>query len=157
MLEGQEILRNHEMPGQISGKGPQRTVDMCIGTRIRLRRTMLGMSQERLGAQLGVTFQQVQKYERGTSRVGSSRLFEISRVLEVPVSYFFEEVEADGEDAVPVRRATAKAATVPPQAVDPTERRETFKLVRAYCRIQDPAIRRRVFDLVKAVSKGKAY
>src|SRR6059058_5546845 len=72
-------------------------VDSHVGSRIRLRRTLLGMSQERLGEALGLTFQQVQKYERGLNRVGASRLFDLSRVLDVPVSFFFEDI-APGEE-----------------------------------------------------------
>ena len=68
-------------------------VDVHVGTRVRLRRTLLGMSQEKLGEAIGLTFQQVQKYERGTNRIGASRLYELSRVLDVPVGFFFEEID----------------------------------------------------------------
>src|ERR1700719_3453420 len=67
-------------------------IDVHVGSRIRLRRTLLGMSQERLGDALGLTFQQVQKYERGMNRVGASRLFDLSRVLDVPISFFFDDL-----------------------------------------------------------------
>src|SRR5579872_1601759 len=70
--------------------GKPNPVDAHVGTRVRMRRTLLGMSQEKLGDSLGLTFQQVQKYERGANRVGASRLFELSRVLDVPVSFFFD-------------------------------------------------------------------
>ena len=76
-------------------------IDVHVGSRIRLRRTLLGMSQERLGDALGLTFQQVQKYERGVNRVGASRLFDISRVLDVPISFFFEDMP-EGMDATPI-------------------------------------------------------
>src|SRR5215831_229867 len=77
--------------------------DVHVGSRVRLRRTLLGMSQEKLGEAIGLTFQQVQKYERGANRVGASRLFDLSRVLDVPVSYFFEEMEASVADTSPSR------------------------------------------------------
>lgn len=85
------------MIGLDQGAGPEKElrpspIDVHVGTRIRLRRTLLGMSQERLGEALGLTFQQVQKYERGINRVGASRLFDLSRVLDVPISFFFDDM-----------------------------------------------------------------
>ncbi len=75
----------------IAKRGP-RPVDVHVGSRVRIRRTLLGMSQEKLGAAINLTFQQIQKYERGTNRIGSSRLFELSKVLDVPVSFFFDDM-----------------------------------------------------------------
>src|SRR4051794_34996027 len=83
--------------------GKPNPIDVHVGARVRLRRTLLGMSQERLGEALGLTFQQVQKYERGTNRIGASRLFDLSRVLEVPVSFFFEEMLADVAERSPAQ------------------------------------------------------
>src|SRR4051812_42442557 len=80
--------------------GPDPT-DVHVGVRVRLRRTLLGMSQERLGDALGLTFQQVQKYERGANRIGASRLFQLSHILDVPVSYFFDEMAAPGAGRAP--------------------------------------------------------
>jgi transcriptional regulator with XRE-family HTH domain len=122
-------------------------VDVHVGKRLRLRRTLLGLSQEKLGEHLGLTFQQVQKYERGTNRIGSSRLYRLSRVLEVPVSYFFEDLDDPmGPPTGSVNRHEGPAAS------NPMERRETLELVRAYYRIDDVEVRRRVLDLVKALS-----
>src|SRR5579883_3316499 len=81
-------------------------IDVHVGSRVRLRRTLLGMSQEKLGDAIGLTFQQVQKYERGANRVGASRLFELSRVLDVPVSFFFDELDPDTAQAVPSAAAS---------------------------------------------------
>ena len=78
-----------------SPTGKPNPIDIHVGSRIRLRRTLLGMSQQKLGEAIGLTFQQVQKYERGANRVGSSRMFELARVLDVPISYFFEEMGSD--------------------------------------------------------------
>ncbi len=130
-------------------------IDVHVGSRVRLRRTLLGMSQEKLGDAIGLTFQQVQKYERGANRVGASRLFELSRVLDVPVSFFFDELDPDTAEAVP--SAVASHAPPSPSAgPDPMMRRETLELVRAYYRIPDQQLRRRLFDLTKAIANACA-
>lgn len=130
------------------GDGPH-PVDIHVGSRIRMRRTLLGLSQEKLGDALGLTFQQVQKYERGANRVGSSRLFEISRILDVPVSFFFEDMP--GEVSVAATVPAANGADDTPQR-DPLAKRETLELVRAYYRISDPRVRKRIFELMKAIA-----
>src|SRR5450759_645440 len=117
-------------------------IDVHVGTRIRLRRTLMGLSQERLGEALGLTFQQVQKYERGVNRVGASRLFDLSRVLDVPVSFFFDDMPLALADAtggvVGARRAWGFAEAQDGfgantgVADDTLHRRETLELVRAY-------------------------
>src|SRR3954465_15048046 len=125
-------------------------IDVHVGTRIRLRRTLLGMSQERLGEALGLTFQQVQKYERGVNRVGASRLFDLSRVLDVPISFFFDDMPdslAANFVGLPSRRSAGGADQSDSFADDTLSRRETLELVRAYYRITDPSVRKRVFDL----------
>lgn len=129
------------------GGGPH-PVDVHVGSRIRMRRTLLGLSQEKLGDALGLTFQQVQKYERGANRVGSSRLYEISRILDVPVSFFFEEMAGDVSNA----GAVAAAESVEGTQRDPLAKRETLELVRAYYRIGDPRVRKRVFELMKSIA-----
>lgn len=128
-------------------------IDVHVGTRVRLRRTLLGMSQEKLGDALGLTFQQVQKYERGANRIGASRLFDLSRVLDVPVSFFFDDIKAEAieaSQAEPAGREPAGGGYEP----DPMMRRETLELVRAYYRIPDTQIRRRLFDLTKAIANA---
>ena len=85
------MARGYERRGR-SGPGGPNPVDIHVGARVRLRRTLLGLSQEKLGEAIGLTFQQVQKYERGATRIGSSRLFDLSRVLDVPVGFFFEDM-----------------------------------------------------------------
>ena len=132
------------------GQGPH-PVDIHVGSRIRMRRTLLGLSQEKLGDALGLTFQQVQKYERGANRVGSSRLYEISRILDVPISFFFEEMTGDVSSAgaaVPVNTGEGAQS-------DPLAKRETLELVRAYYRIDDPRVRKRVFELMKSIAADK--
>jgi len=129
-------------------------IDVHVGTRIRLRRTLLGMSQERLGEALGLTFQQVQKYERGVNRVGASRLFDLSRVLDVPISFFFDDMPdalAANYGTQPARRVAGFADVQEGFGDDALNRRETLELVRAYYRITDPALRKRVFELIKSM------
>ncbi len=134
-------------------------IDVHVGTRIRLRRTLLGMSQERLGEALGLTFQQVQKYERGVNRVGASRLFDLSRVLDVPISFFFDDMPetlAGSFGAQPNRRAAGLPEAGGGFPDDTLNRRETLELVRAYYRITDPNVRKRMFDLIKSMGPAEA-
>lgn len=131
--------------------GTPNPVDVHVGGRVRLRRTLLGMSQEKLGEAIGLTFQQVQKYERGANRIGASRLFDLSRVLDVPVSFFFDDMP----DSVASRSpALTRGPTVSEQSTDPDPlaKRETLELVRAYYRISDPLVRKRLFEMTKALA-----
>lgn len=134
--------------------GVPRPVDIHVGRRVRLRRTLLGLSQEKLGDAVGLTFQQIQKYERGANRIGSSRLFELSRILDVPVSFFFddmpEEIKAR-EGRVGGGLSDQAQVTFEP---DPLARRETLELVRAYYRITDSKVRKRLFELAKALANA---
>src|SRR3954453_1907785 len=135
-------------------EGRASPIDAHVGARIRLRRTLLGMSQEKLGEALGLTFQQVQKYERGVNRVGASRLFDLSRVLDVPISFFFDDMPdslAANFGGLPRRRSAGGADQSDSFADDTLSRRETLELVRAYYRITDPSVRKRVFDLIKSM------
>jgi len=132
--------------------GKPNPVDIHVGSRVRLRRTLLGLSQEKLAGAIGLTFQQVQKYERGANRIGASRLFELSRVLDVPVSFFFDdmapEVAARRASHAPGMSESAQA----PFETDALAKRETLELVRAYYRITDPRVRKKVADLVKTMA-----
>jgi transcriptional regulator with XRE-family HTH domain len=148
-------MPSDDSSGRGDKNGRPSPIDVHVGSRIRLRRTLLGLSQERLGDALGLTFQQVQKYERGVNRVGASRLFDLSRVLDVPISFFFDDM--------PETLSTAYSSTSHPRRMsgfaegqesfgeDAMNRRETLELVRAYYRITDPAVRKRVFDLIKSL------
>jgi transcriptional regulator with XRE-family HTH domain len=158
------------MPGDPADPTPDRAekdsraspIDVHVGSRIRLRRTLMGLSQERLGEALGLTFQQVQKYERGINRVGASRLYDLSRALDVPISFFFDDMAegtlgafSPGPSGLGARRSFGfadrqDAITAPPD--DSMGRRETLELVRAYYRITDPAVRKRLFELVKSLA-----
>ncbi len=130
--------------------GKPHPVDIHVGGRMRLRRTLLGMSQEKLGEAMGLTFQQVQKYERGANRISASRLYELSRILDVPISYFFEELSAEEVDArVRSSGFEEESDTFEP---DPMTKRETLELVRAYYKITDPKVRKRLFEMTKALA-----
>lgn len=136
-------------------------IDVHVGSRIRLRRTLLGMSQERLGNALGLTFQQVQKYERGTNRVGASRLFDISRILDVPIAYFFDDLPhhlSTGPISGPRGRSNGFAEQPEPfndGADEQLSNRETRELIRAYYRIPDPAVRVKMLELIKSLVPAK--
>jgi transcriptional regulator with XRE-family HTH domain len=130
------------------GEGPN-PIDVHVGARLRLRRTLLGLSQEKLGEAVGITFQQLQKYERGSNRISASRLFNLSQVLGVPVSFFFDDLPP--ADLIRLDEAVEDAPVSETDEFDSMARRETLELVRAYYRIDDAAVRRRTFELVKAL------
>ena len=130
-------------------------VDVHVGGRMRQRRSLLGMSQTKVGDAVGLTFQQIQKYERGSNRVGSSRLFEFAKVLDVPISYFFDAMPSNALAGRPIsgrgRKAFGEAGTPFEQEKDPLIKRETLELVRAYYKIRAARVRKRIFEVVKAV------
>jgi transcriptional regulator with XRE-family HTH domain len=122
-------------------------IDAQVGNRLRLRRMMIGMSQERLGELLGLTFQQVQKYEKGVNRIGAGRLFEIARILGVPIFYFYESVSEQ------LANAPGFTETESPPVLEFVSSGEGLQLSLAYMRIKDPKVRKRVLDLVKSLSE----
>ncbi|MDH3474792.1 MAG: helix-turn-helix domain-containing protein [Rhodospirillales bacterium] len=125
-------------------------IDVHVGSRLRFRRLAVGLSQERLAKSIGITFQQIQKYERGTNRIVASRLHDLARVLDVPVNYFFSDMN-EGELPESTPSAREEAISLSHGLM---EERETLELVRAYYHIGDQRVRRRLFDLVKSVSKS---
>ncbi len=129
------------------GAGEYAYVDEHVGARIRVRRTLLGMGQVKLGEVLGLSFQQVQKYEKGANRVSASRLFQLAKIFNVPVSYFFENVPVDA--ASHARRLRDDGKAVP---ADMLTSRESLKLIRAYYGIPNPALRKIVFGLIEALA-----
>ena len=136
--------------GHGRGTGIPHPVDVHVGARLRVRRTLLGMSQTTLGEAIGVTFQQAQKYENGANRISASRLFALSRVLEVPVEYFFEGMPAAVAASSPTL-GRGRAKKPPRYEPDPMAKRETLELVRAYYKISDPEIRKPLYALAKAL------
>ena len=136
------------------------SVDVHVGMRMRQRRSLLGMSQTALADAVGLTFQQIQKYERGSNRMGSSRLFEFAKVLDVPVTYFFDEMPStlvgrpmsgrahgDGGREAPMDNSGEK---------DPLIKRETLQLVRAYYKIRAQPVRKGIFEFVKAMGASSS-
>ena len=122
-------------------------IDVHVGSRIRLRRNMISMSQEKLGEALGITFQQIQKYEKGTNRVGASRLQQISKVLGVPVSFFFEDAPGDAPEGSNMAEASSTS-----YVVDFLSSSEGLQLNRAFARISDAKVRRKIIELVRTLA-----
>ncbi|MGO1119422.1 helix-turn-helix domain-containing protein [Rhodovibrionaceae bacterium A322] len=133
--------------------GKPNPVDVHVGARLRQRRTLLGLSQEKLGDALGLTFQQIQKYERGANRVGASRLYDIARVLDTDINYFFAEMTEDVAAQSPRQLLDLSEEREPYlHGPDPLAKRETLELAKAYLRISDPQTRKRLFELTKALA-----
>ena len=128
-------------------------VDVHVGKRVRLRRTLLRMSQEQLGASLNIAFQQVQKYERGANRNSASRLWDISQVLDVQISYFFGDMKDDTMRSSPRRFSRGETIDFDDDNVrDPMARRETLELVRTYYSIESSKVRKRISEMVKSLA-----
>lgn len=127
-------------------KAPNPT-DKHVGSRVRMRRMMLNMSQEKLGEALGLTFQQVQKYEKGTNRIGASRLQQISAILQVPVSFFFE----GAPNAAGISSGMNEAPS-PAYISDFLATSDGLALTKAFMRIKDPKLRRKIVDLVEQIA-----
>ena len=132
----------------LAKKAPNPT-DKHVGSRVRMRRMMLGMSQEKLGDSLGLTFQQVQKYEKGTNRIGASRLQQISQILQVPVSFFFEGAPSA---LLSGRHEGMSEAPSPAYVSDFLATSDGLALTKAFMRIDDSKLRRRIVDLVEQIA-----
>ena len=132
---------------EMANKKQPNPIDTHVGSRVRLRRMMLGMSQEKLGEHLGITFQQIQKYEKGTNRIGAIRLQHIATVLQVPVAFFFED--APGTPSEAAGMAESRPANY---VTDFLSSSEGIQLNKAFVRIKDTKLRRRIIDLVRAVA-----
>jgi transcriptional regulator with XRE-family HTH domain len=121
-------------------------IDQHVGNRVRMRRLMLKMSQSKLGDALGITFQQVQKYEKGSNRIGASRLQHISQILQVPAAFFFE-----GAPNLPAARTPKNATASPDTFMDLMSTSEGLALAKAFMRIANMKLRRRVVDMVEEI------
>jgi transcriptional regulator with XRE-family HTH domain len=122
-------------------------IDKHVGSRVRMRRMMVGMSQEKLGEKLGITFQQIQKYEKGTNRIGASRLQQIALVLAVPVAFFFE--------GAPTPESMSSSLAEPPSPAyvsDFLATSDGLALTKAFMKVKDPRVRRRIVDLVESIA-----
>src|SRR5262249_22907573 len=138
------------MENTMAKKAPN-PIDKHVGSRVRMRRMMLGMSQEKLGDALGLTFQQVQKYEKGTNRIGASRVQQISQILQVPVAFFFE----GAPDLQPLQNGANGAEQVPSPGYvsDFLATSEGLALTKAFTRIKEAKLRRRIVDLVEEIAE----
>jgi len=135
-----------ELEPEDRGSRRANPIDVHVGSRVRLRRMLLGMSQEKLGEHLGLTFQQIQKYEKGINRIGASRLFDLARVLGVPVQFFYEELPtAEGKALAGLGERPAES-----YAVEFLGSREGLELNKAFARITDARVRRSIVELVRA-------
>jgi transcriptional regulator with XRE-family HTH domain len=127
-------------------------IDAQVGSRVRLRRMLVGMSQEKLGELLGLTFQQVQKYEKGVNRIGAGRLFQVARILGVEIPYFYEDVQAELSGA----QAGFAEDTVSPPVMEFVSSGEGLQLSLAFMKIKDTKVRKRVLELVKSLGQEDA-
>ena len=128
-------------------------IDVHVGGRVRLRRTMVGMSQDKLADSLGLTFQQIQKYEKGVNRIGASRVFEISRILGVPIQFFFDDYDADTGRSYGFAEAGPDDGAAMMELLNSPE---GVQLCKHFASITDPKIRKRVLELVKSLSDDGA-
>ncbi len=148
------MVKNRRSSRGRTADGSPNPIDVYVGARVKMRRTLLGMSQEKLGEAIGLTFQQVQKYERGLNRISASRLFDISKVLEVPIGFFFEEMDDQVAELSP--RMLAGASELAEEPIffnyDPMTKRETLELVRCYYTIPDRRLAKKLLDLIKTMA-----
>ncbi len=138
----------------MNGEKKPHPVDVHVGGRVRLRRSMLGMSQDKLGESLGLTFQQIQKYEKGVNRIGASRLFEIAHILGVPVQFMFEDYDVATGRAYGFSESGAEdedSAAVTSLLNSP----EGVQLCKHFAEIRDPKVRKRIIDLIKSLSAAE--
>lgn len=142
-----------------AGAKPRKTkdgaspIDAHVGSRIRMRRALLGLSQKDLGSKVGLTFQQIQKYERGSNRVGSGRLYEFSRILGVPVSYFFDDMPPELQAYA--EKGAKKGKPLPSGSPDAEimDRRDTLELVRTFHNVDDDMVRQRFMELLREAAR----
>lgn len=133
--------------------GEANPVDVHVGERIRLRRLLLGLSQEKLAKMLGLTFQQVQKYERGMNRIGASRLWDMSKILNVPVNFFFEEMDFSTDENSPASISGGAKLIAENAAVDPMDKAENIELISALNKIKNPELKESLRKAIISASK----
>ena len=148
--------RRAKSSDRMASKGFPNPIDVHVGSRVRLRRTLLGMSQTALAEAVGLTFQQIQKYERGVNRVSSSRLVDLANALNVTISYFFDEMSAGVSAQSPSELMRKNRRPDIDLEKDPLAKRETLEFVRAYYKIPDLRVRKQLFELTKSVAKANA-
>lgn len=135
-------------------KGKANHLDETLGHQLRVRRNMLGMSQEKLADLLGLTFQQIQKYERGKNRVSASRLFELSKILDVPIDYFFQNTDFQQDSQPESGYGLAEQGQETYISEDKLYEKETLDLIRIYYSIEDPKLRKNLFTFMKTMAEN---
>jgi len=147
------VKKGRNIRGRLSDGTPN-PIDVHVGIRIRLRRTMLGISQEKLAEKLGITFQQVQKYERGLNRVGASRLWDISQVLNTTVGFFYEDLDDSTKNKSPRNVSHSMDFYEENTTFDTSifTRKDVLELIRYYASIDDPKVLKNILDLVKSLA-----
>jgi transcriptional regulator with XRE-family HTH domain len=141
--------------GRKRGSTAYNPIDVHVGARLRARRTLLGLTQMALGDAMGLSFQLMQKYETGSNRISASRLYELSKLLDVDIGYFFDEMDPATKSESPAhlsRRKSKRSPRKPPKSEDPLLKRETLEFVRAYYRITDPAVRTHLRKLIQSTA-----
>jgi transcriptional regulator with XRE-family HTH domain len=145
--------------GRKRGSNAYNPIDVHVGARLRARRTLLGLTQMALGDAMGMTFQQQQKYETGSNRISASRLYELSKILDVDIGYFFDEMDQAIKSESPARlsrRKSKRSPRKPPKSEDPLHKRETLEFVRAYYRITDSKIRGHIRKLIQSTASASS-
>ena len=145
--------------GRKRGSNAYNPIDVHVGARLRARRTLLGLSQTVLAEAIGLTFQQLQKYENGSNRISASRLYDFSKLLDVDIGYFFDEMDQATKSESPARlsqKKSKRSPRKPPKSEDPLHKRETLELVRAYYRITDSKIRGHVRKLIQLTAASRS-
>jgi transcriptional regulator with XRE-family HTH domain len=145
--------------GYKRGSTAYNPIDVHVGARLRTRRTLLGFTQMALADAIGLTFQQLQNYEKGSNRISASRLYDVSKLMDVDIGYFFDEMGQAIESESPAqlsRQKSKRSPRKPPKSEDPLHRRETLELVRAYYRITDPKIRGHVRKLFQSAASASS-
>jgi transcriptional regulator with XRE-family HTH domain len=147
-----ELAVAQDADGDEKGSRRPNPIDVHVGSRVRFRRMLLGMSQEKLAEKLGLTFQQIQKYEKGINRIGASRLFDLATVLAVPVQFFYEEVPSNGAAATAIVPNGFAESGPETSIVEFLKSRDGLELNKAFVRIHDVKARRAIVDLVRSLA-----
>ncbi len=147
------MAKSKPRSGRGRGIGP---IDVHVGARVRQRRALLGMNQTKLGEELGMSFQQVQKYEKGTNRISSGRLYDLARVFDVSVEHFFEDMPPEVAASSLATKGRGRTKAPPGYELDPMAKRETLELVRAYYKIENAGVRKRLYHFTKAMGADGA-
>jgi transcriptional regulator with XRE-family HTH domain len=137
---------------ETTGRKPDQ-IDVHVGTRVRYRRMIIGMSQEKLGERMNLTFQQIQKYEKGTNRIGASRLYQLSKILDVPIDYFFEDASLPQANLASMNTRSFHEPDQDGYFLDFVNSRDGMELNKAFARIQDPKVKRRLIELVRTLAE----